>query len=115
MDAQQIFDTVVAHLNKQGHPARNVRGDCMYLAPNGDMCAVGCLLGDAYVFDMEGKLVSELVSIYGLPFENHINMLTALQHAHDRSSTALGLVEQLQTIATTYKLEFHRTVITSWQ
>ena len=115
MDAQEIFDKVVAHLAKQGQRAIVTGGSCMYLAPNGDMCAVGCLIGDAYVFDMEGKLVSELVSIYGLPFENHINMLTALQHAHDRSFTVLGLVERLQTIATTYKLEFDRTVITSWQ
>ena len=115
MDAQEIFDKVVAHLAKQGHRAIGTGGSCMYLAPNGDMCAVGCLLGDAYVFDMEAQLVSELVSIYGLPFENHINMLTALQYAHDHPLAVLGLVERLQTIATTYQLEFDRTVITSWQ
>lgn len=48
MDTQQtllqnVFDRVWVHLNKQGMPAIDA-GACVYLAPNGNMCAVGCLL-----------------------------------------------------------------------
>ena len=41
---QTTFDKVWNHLNKQGHAATSKNGHCVYLASNGDMCAVGCLL-----------------------------------------------------------------------
>ena len=115
MDAQQIFDTVVAHLNKQGHPARNVGGDCMYLAPNGDMCAVGCLLGDTYDPQMEGGVVAELVSEYELPFGQHVELLTSLQCAHDYCIDVKDLNAALVSIAKRYNLQFDQRNITNWQ
>ena len=43
MNTQEIFDKVASHLLTQ-----NVRspfgGSCLYRAPNGNMCAVGCLI-----------------------------------------------------------------------
>ena len=114
MDAQQMFDTVVAHLNKQGHPARNVGGDCMYLAPNGDMCAVGCLLGDTYDPKMEGAGVEALVSKYKWPFGQHVKLLYGLQLAHDAALTLNQLQGFLAETAANFNLNFDRAAITNW-
>jgi hypothetical protein len=58
MDNQQIFDKVVDHLVAQGGPAVNNNGNCRYRAPNGFMCAAGCLINDeAYSPEIEGKQV----------------------------------------------------------
>lgn len=57
MENQEIFDTVVAHLRKQGcksvklaadgGPAYGIEGiSCLYRGPNGLMCAAGCLIAD---------------------------------------------------------------------
>lgn len=42
---QQVFDTVLAHLRKQGAPAIH-DGGCVYRAENGNRCAIGCLIAD---------------------------------------------------------------------
>jgi hypothetical protein len=42
-----VFDTVKTHLMAQKRRAMSTRGDlCAYRAPNGDRCAVGCLISD---------------------------------------------------------------------
>lgn len=43
---QETFDTVVAHLRKQGKPASNDDGTCMYRTTDGLKCAVGALIPD---------------------------------------------------------------------
>jgi hypothetical protein len=44
---QETFDTVVAHLRKQGCKARNDKAECCYRTGDGKMCAAGCLIPDA--------------------------------------------------------------------
>lgn len=62
MNRQEIFDTALAHLRKQGKPAMNKGGVCMYRGPGGTMCAVGALIpDDLYVFDMENRSASSVV------------------------------------------------------
>ena len=46
MFAQEIFDTVVEHLRRQGHRAYKEEYGCLYRLENGDKCAVGCLIPD---------------------------------------------------------------------
>ena len=46
MTAQEIFDTVLAHLRKQGEAAKSYEGECVYRGPDGTSCAVGCLIPD---------------------------------------------------------------------
>lgn len=49
MDKQAIFDRVVTHLLTQKRRSVTITGGvrtCMYRAPNGDMCAIGCLIPD---------------------------------------------------------------------
>lgn len=105
---QAIFDYVVAHLRKQGEPA--IGGEyasCVYRAPDPQtgevlMCAVGCLIpDDLYLSQYENDSVRGVV--YAIDdylqwntapragdfdrlrqfFSDHLELLLALQHAHD--------------------------------
>jgi len=80
MTKQEAFDKVLTHLRKQGKQAKDDKGDCMYRAPDGSMCAAGCLIpDDVYKADMEGELVDAL----GL-FEPELEGLVAdMQEIHD--------------------------------
>jgi hypothetical protein len=87
---QSVFDTVVAHLRKQGKqslswPRKARAGRCCYRGPRGLRCAIGVLIPDEfYDKKFEGKTVSQLHcgERLGLPTDN-IALLTCLQEAHD--------------------------------
>lgn len=52
---RKALATIIRHLRKQGRKAEGPDGKCMYRAPNGDRCAVGCIIPDEqYKPDMEG-------------------------------------------------------------
>lgn len=116
MNAQEIFDKVVVHLNNQGHPARDMNGACVYLAPNGDMCAVGCLLGDRYRPTMERTPAETLVDNFEFAdLKPHADMLQWLQHAHDVCKDVADLKATLALHAASFKLKFDEQMITTWQ
>ncbi len=90
MTNQEIFDKVAAHLIKQGGPARDADHECMYRAPNGYMCAVGCLIPDsAYDPVMEGRRAADpvvldvLESLYP---DADPALFSALQPVHDTTA-----------------------------
>ena len=92
MSNQEVFNKVLAHLRKQGHAAMDDESTCVYRAPNGTSCAVGCLLPDnLYDPRIEGRSVDALVSTRASDFPAtaaflerfDIDMLTDLQMAHD--------------------------------
>lgn len=81
---QEIFDTVVTFLVKQGK--RAVELGCMYRTEDGLKCAVGCLIPDElYKDEMEKPgVVSLLNSFPELDFlKPHVDLLVSLQSAHD--------------------------------
>ena len=87
MDSQEIFDKVVDHLRKQGHRSVDEYGSCMYRAPNGDMCAVGCLIPDnLYRPVIEGieagpeGLMGDILRTIGI---TDYNLVKSLQVLHD--------------------------------
>ena len=92
MIAQEIFTTATKHLLKQGaraeteDPRTHIAG-CMYRAPDGKKCAVGCLIPDKlYDPRMEKKGVSVLLENFpNLPkyFEENLELLKDLQDIHD--------------------------------
>jgi hypothetical protein len=86
MTAQEVFDTVATHLLTQGRKALSDDKQCAYRAPNGDKCAVGCLIpDDKYVPKMEGKGVDFLLAEFKLvELEPHMGLLLVLQDTHDR-------------------------------
>lgn len=87
LTAQEIFDTVAAHL--RGMPQRSSKGvSCLYRGPNGLKCAVGCLITDEeYKEEMDygSSSVARLLTQGLLPerLVPHVNLLSHLQHVHD--------------------------------
>lgn len=89
MTEQEIFDTVIRFLCKQGKPSQHpITKRCMYQTSNGLKCAIGCLIPkENYEFSLEGKGVN-MVDVYQtLEYldltDRKIALLTALQSLHD--------------------------------
>lgn len=117
MTKQEIFTKVKNHLLTQN--ARSIDdgsidddiGMCRYRGSNGLMCAVGCLIpDDMYDPSMEGVSVdairqdNEALDEY-LGSYSTINLLTDLQHLHDRRAVG-SWPEELRRIAKLYDLNF---------
>lgn len=87
--AQEIFNTVAAHLHKQGRPAYAEDGwSCSYRTNSGLSCAVGCLIPDKlYNPKFEGRAAANVISLlyrWGLAdWREHVALLEALQGLHD--------------------------------
>lgn len=109
MERQEIFDTVARHLLTQ--MAKAVRGrspaggpddSCMYRAPSGRKCAVGCLIPDSvYTPNIEGASVCATVEGQALFPEMHsilerlnllerskLKLIVELQDVHDMNHRA---------------------------
>lgn len=104
---QEAFDKVLAHLRKQGKAAVSVEGDCVYRAPDGCMCAAGCLIPDnLYSPEFEGTCVSGL----GI-FATHSlsDFLDRLQEAHDEDLRLYGTEvweDKMESIADEFNLTY---------
>lgn len=88
MTEQEIFNTVVRHLRKQGAPAQSgFEGTCMYRAPGGLKCAAGCLIPDEdYDPKFEGNSVfgPNVNPYFSKRFSNNqISLIRELQEIHD--------------------------------
>lgn len=86
LSEQRIFDYVATHLLKQGHAAMGEDGECQYFTPEGDKCAVGCLLTEEeYNKGMENTPVCTLAAKGELParFLPYLLLLSRLQNTHD--------------------------------
>lgn len=93
MTTQQVFDTVIEHLIKQGKQAKASTGHCSYRTTDGLKCAVGCLIPDElYNPILEGRSVEGIRSItlrqYIYPtlytfIDKNFDILQDLQSLHD--------------------------------
>lgn len=113
MTAQEIFDTVLAHLRKQGKASTNRSNGCRYRGEGGTSCAVGCLIPDE-LYDpvIEGLVVEQLMGADSPPSSyksraqevlpimarieghlgaEHLKLLEDLQAAHDEVLFLKGL------------------------
>jgi hypothetical protein len=105
MTDQEIFDTVVAHLRKQGVRATDANV-CRYRTASGLKCAVGCLLTDEEARQVEGFSVDGDYFRQHIPScEPHIRLLRRLQSIHDVYEPEQW-ESQLRTIANEYELEY---------
>jgi cyclopropane fatty-acyl-phospholipid synthase-like methyltransferase len=95
--AQELFDTVAAHLRTQQEksvvmdPQNTKEYYCRYFSPTGLKCAIGCLIPDAvYKAQMEEKTLPLMLAYNLLPtdlqeeFRHHENLLVELQFIHDQ-------------------------------
>ena len=85
MSAQKVFDAAKTHLLKQNARSQDALGNCLYRAPGGLQCAVGCLLTDEEAEGIEGRPVYELDGEGLLPerLVPHVHLLGDLQVLHD--------------------------------
>jgi len=86
--AQEIFDFVATHLFTQKKTARDETGRCLYRAPDGSRCAVGCLISDHdYSRRMEAKDIRHVLREFPLPgwFNPNYTLLNDLQCLHDNA------------------------------
>lgn len=107
LQTQEIFDVIAWNLLRQHARARVVhddgRGQCRYQAPDGKRCAIGFIIpDDIYHPTLEGLRVADLAhqllhTNFGREFARllyrDLELLTALQQMHDRSSPAQWGVE----------------------
>lgn len=89
MTPAEIVDHVARHLLRQGRKAcaGDGVGPVRYRAPNGDCCAIGCLIPDeAYSPALEGLPVENPAVLAVLPFpvgRDALRLLVDLQLEHD--------------------------------
>ena len=91
MNKQEIFDTVVTHLRKQGKRASSIHpnGDtgCMYRTSDGLKCAAGCLIPDEdYNLEFEGFAI-----------DDHSAALVVRYFSNKFGSAERDLIGELQT------------------
>jgi hypothetical protein len=86
MTAQEIFDTSVGALLKQGRPAYSPEDGCAYRTPDGAKCAVGHLIPDSkYTPALEGMPADadDVLRAISEGAGDHAHLLQRLQSAHD--------------------------------
>lgn len=91
METQEIFNTVVRHLRKQGRKSQMWSSKtCQYRGAEGDKCAVGVLIADEhYSRSLEGHscrhpvVRNALVKSVGGVHSEEMRLLAALQWCHD--------------------------------
>lgn len=115
---QEIFNKVWEHfvVNKAG-PSINI-GGCAYRGDNGTKCAVGVLLTDEEIKQMElaldRKCGIEGLSVDRLPLPPHLapheNFLTLLQRVHDGATACATFSDQIK-LALEHFAEYHKLTI----
>ena len=107
MTEQEIFDRVARHLLTQ--KMHSMMDDtCVYLAPDGLKCAIGCLIPfEMYTPDLEGLSVSDGPVIYVMQNLgiSCIAFLLDLQRVHDDHSIDYWATE-LRRVAFNYNLSY---------
>ena len=97
---QEVFDQVAEHLlnqNKQSLDPDKYNDICVYRAPGGLKCAVGCLIADdEYLKEWEGKgwgIIGPNIALdLGIDYNReHEYLLITLQNIHDNFDTAMWL------------------------
>lgn len=143
MNAQEIFDKVVAHLKAQRRPSvLPDRSMCAYRSADGCKCAFGVFISDeGYIPELEGSLASDILAAiatsngYLLKPKEHIllkdeiyvdlkplvpfmGLISDLQNVHDRAFRDLGTEEDFfydeQKIMDLWGRELSRTARTHW-
>lgn len=128
---QDVFDFVAAHLYKQGRPAKDDKGSCVYRNPlDKTECAIGCLIPEhMYNQELEGNTIYGIVAnvrlshlklpsyFYRMTLAPNEGLLAALQDVHDKSATNFqtgmyklpALTQGLEEVAFEFNLKFDRT------
>ena len=86
IEAQELYDFVVAAIVKQGRPSVGDNDRCLYRGPDGLKCAAGHVIPDSvYSEDMEGLDLANMAA-FGRRLKSlvpHLKLLVSLQGNHD--------------------------------
>lgn len=85
LTAQEAFDRVARHLLSMSRQSRGA-GGCVYRAPDGGRCAIGCLIPEGlYSSGLESRNVASLVEGDAAfkPWRPILRLLRILQTLHD--------------------------------
>ncbi len=87
MEPQEAFDTMVAHLRKQGVRSKVSEGaKCLYRSDMGLKCAVGCLIPDVdYIVAMEETGIFSCFPVFREWPEATLLVMRDMQDVHDSS------------------------------
>jgi hypothetical protein len=101
--AQAVFDTVAIHLLTQGRQSIDkTNSQCLYYAPDGLKCAVGCLVPEDHTyFRLETLAVYQLL---GSKDHVHYKLLLRLQGVHDEDVAELNWKAELIDLANELRL-----------
>jgi len=110
--AQELFDKVATHLLTQMRKSIDIHtGKCLYRAPDGAQCAVGCLFEDS-------DYVKEFVDVawyldrgYLSDYACHESLMDSLQAIHDAEDPEDWLLS-LEDLALHLRLDTE--VLSSW-
>ena len=95
VEAQELFDFVVAAIVKQGRPSVGDNDRCLYRGPDGLKCAYGHVHPDSmYSENMEDCSIGELLKLNIIPksLAPHLELLDDMQFNHDRDVFDEGFV-----------------------
>lgn len=105
---QTVYNKVAKHLLTQRKKSKGLNvhllEDCLYYAPDGAKCAVGCLIPKSqYHPCFEGQTWTTLVELGHAPYTN-INLIGDLQSVHDNFPVK-DWKKQLLNVANAYGLK----------
>ena len=91
MKNQTIFNKVLEHIRSMKHQSLNASGNCVYRTPDGNKCAVGCLIPNKdYSPKMDNIDSTEISSVWHrfkalkrLFKDDQLELLRDLQKVHD--------------------------------
>ncbi len=97
IEAQELYDFVVAAIVKQGRPSVGDNDRCLYRGPDGLKCAAGHVIPDSmYSKKMESLDVGRLSELNLIPESlfPHKKLLKNLQEDHDEGYPQEGFVDR---------------------
>lgn len=116
MTAQEVFDKVMQGLAAQGfeRSMNTLTNSCAYRGDEGRKCAAGLLIPDAeYAAEFEGRRFNVVIgaagSVIDILQDEHLELILALQSAHDAGTSPTEMVENVRDVAVKYGLAFAET------
>lgn len=115
MTTQEAYEAIREYFSRPDAVlARDEYGDCLYRTPEGNKCAVGCLIPDeVYTPDMEGVGIDSLLDCGERPVrplcqtlagvDRHF--LSAAQESHDGAEDVESFLADLDWLAQRYGLD----------
>ena len=110
IEAQELYDFVVAAIVKQGRPSVGDNDRCLYRGPDGLKCAYGHVHPDSmYSEKMESRNVARLSELNLIPksLVPHQRLLAYMQSDHDQGSPQEGFVDRFLSFSKLTALEFN--------